>query len=69
MQADNQIDYKHKLCRQDLAAKKLHTTIGLPLTSNTNNPNVICELSLKKQTQNPNDLHSFEEIMKIQKED
>jgi len=32
MQADNQIDYKHKLCRQDLAAKKLHTTIGLPLT-------------------------------------
>lgn len=37
--------------------------------SNTNNPNVICELSLKKQTQNPNDLHSFEEIMKIQKED
>lgn len=45
MQADNQIDYKHKLCRQDLAAKKLHTTIGLPLTDKKQEANILIRIT------------------------
>lgn len=31
--------------------------------SNTNNPNVICQLSLKKTVQDKKDLQAFEDVM------
>ena len=44
--------------------KKIKTNVyEIRRLSNTSNPNVICQLSLKKNSQDKNDLHVFENLM------